>query len=98
MAAVFGIRVVQWRRYLGNNYFTIGAFGGAKKGDGIYVLTKNEINGLNLSDLDYKKYIRPFYKNSDISKYTSKKANSLFLLYVKDTGQPISLPGTTQRG
>jgi hypothetical protein len=28
MAAVFGIRVVQWRRYLGNNYFTIGAFGG----------------------------------------------------------------------
>lgn len=62
------------------------------KGDGIYVLNKKEIEELKLSDEDKTKFIKPFFKNSDIKKYFSKEKNDLSLIYLKDEGKPIILP------
>ena len=63
----------------------------AKKGDGIFVISSKELESLNLGTGDYTKYVRPFYKNSDIGKYFNEVKNTLWLLYVKDEGIPIKL-------
>ena len=63
----------------------------AKKGDGIFVLTPKELKSLNLGEEDFTKYVRPFYKNSDIGRYFSKVKNTFWLLYVKDEGESIKL-------
>jgi hypothetical protein len=51
----------------------------AKKDDGIFVLTDEEFNDLNFSQ-EEKKYIKPFYKNSAISKWTYKKQNKHWII------------------
>lgn len=43
-----------------------------KKGEGIFVLSKSEIEQMNLND-DEKRLLKPFYKNSDISRYVNSK-------------------------
>ena len=63
----------------------------AKKGDGIYVLTEEEISKLEL-DFESKLYLKDFYKNSDIKKYYTPHNTSKKLIYVKDSGVPIKLP------
>ena len=63
----------------------------AIKGDGIFVLSPEELKSLQLSGDDYAKYVRPFYKNSDISRVFSNPENKYWLLYVKDEGKPIIL-------
>lgn len=64
---------------------------GAKKGDGIYVLSDKELRSLNLTK-EESSYIKPFYKNSDIQKYYTKHETNRWLIYVKDEGVPIHLP------
>ena len=63
----------------------------SKKGDGIYVLTQEELDKLNIPKEEIQKYIKPFFKNSDIKKYFSKRQNELWLIYIKDEGIPIKL-------
>ena len=63
----------------------------AKKGDGIYVLTEEEISKLEL-DFESKLYLKDFYKNSDIKKYYTPHNTSKKLIYIKDSGGPIKLP------
>ncbi len=63
----------------------------ASKGDGIYVLTDKELDKLNLNDFEKEKFIKPFYKNSDIKHYYSKNKNELWLIYAKDEGHHIDL-------
>ncbi len=63
----------------------------SKKGEGIYVLTQEELENINLPNEEIKKYIKPFFKNSDIKKYYSKTKNELWLIYIKDEGIPIKL-------
>ena len=63
----------------------------AKKGDGIYVLTEEEITNLKL-DFESKLYLKDFYKNSDIKKYYTPHNTKKKLIYVKDSGVPIKLP------
>ncbi|MFQ5754147.1 MAG: Eco57I restriction-modification methylase domain-containing protein, partial [bacterium] len=63
----------------------------AKKGDGIFVLTSKELKHLRLPKEEIVKYVRPFYKNSDIDKYYCSRITKLWLLYMKDEGKPISL-------
>ena len=63
----------------------------AKKGDGIYVLTEEEIVKLKL-DFESKLYLKDFYKNSDIKKYYTPHNTSKKLIYIKDSGIPIRLP------
>jgi adenine-specific DNA-methyltransferase len=60
------------------------------KGDGIFILTKAEINKLNL-DREEKKIIKSIYKNSDLKKWYFKPEKELYLIYLKDEGEPIEL-------
>ena len=49
-------------------------------GDGIFVLSDEEINDMVLS-IDDKKFIKPFYKNSNINKWVTDSFTNEFLLY-----------------
>ncbi len=60
------------------------------KGDGIFILTKEEVRDLNLSNEELK-YIKPVYKNSDLKKWYFIPKNKLYLIYLKDEGKPIEL-------
>jgi type I restriction-modification system DNA methylase subunit len=62
-----------------------------EKGDGILVLTTQELKKLNLGKDEVAKFVRPFFKNSDIDRYSCKTKNTLWLLRMKDEGQPIVL-------
>ena len=48
---------------------------------GVYVLTSEELSNLNLQDNE-KFLIKPFFKNSDIGQYYTKKNNDKHLIYV----------------
>lgn len=60
------------------------------KGDGIFILTKEEVDNLNLSDEELET-IKPIYKNSDLKKWCFKPQKKLYLIYLKDEGKPIKL-------
>lgn len=60
------------------------------KGDGIFILTKEEVQSLNLSNEELK-YIKPIYKNSDLKKWYFIPKNKLYIIYLKDEGKPIEL-------
>jgi adenine-specific DNA-methyltransferase len=51
------------------------------KGDGIFVLSNEEIKSLNLKN-DELKLIKPFYKNSNIYKYFSSPINNKNVMYL----------------
>ena len=56
------------------------------KGKGIFVLTKAEIDSLNLNQTELSEYVKPVYKNGQISKYHIAYDDSLWVLYMtKDT-------------
>ena len=69
----------------------------AKKGDGIYVLNNSELESLKLTQEEKAIYIKPFFKNSDVKKFSVKENNELWLIYSKDIGKPIKLPIGLQR-
>jgi adenine-specific DNA-methyltransferase len=52
----------------------------ASVGEGIFILTKEEINNLNLTELE-KQYIKPWFKNSNVSQYHSDCFTNEFLIY-----------------
>ena len=68
----------------------------ARKGDGIYVLTDEEIAKLQL-DAESMLYLKDFYKNSDIKRYYTPHNTNKRLIYVKDSGVPIKLPEPLMR-
>lgn len=56
-----------------------------EKLQGIFVLTEKELRELGLLDDDkYMKFIKSFYKNSQIKKYNVKKKSDLYILYIND--------------
>ncbi len=57
-----------------------------QKGKGIFILTKEELASLNLTDLEKTKYVKPVYKNGQISKYHINYDDKLWVFYItKDT-------------
>lgn len=52
------------------------------KGKGIFILTKEELASLNLTDLEKAKYVKPVYKNGQISKYCIEYNDELYVLYI----------------
>lgn len=60
------------------------------KGDGIFILTKEEIGNLHLSK-EEQKLIKPVYKNSDLKKWSFTPKKELYLIYLKDEGKSIEL-------
>jgi adenine-specific DNA-methyltransferase len=61
------------------------------KGDGIYLLTKEELDNLNLDDNDYR-FIKKTYKNSEIKKWWFKPKDTLFVIYLKSNGEYFEPP------
>jgi len=51
-------------------------------GTGIYVLTQEELERLQLSKSEKHDCIKPFYKNSEIRRYFTPAHNNKFLIYV----------------
>jgi hypothetical protein len=59
-------------------------------GDGIFVLTDEEIERLELDKLDYK-HLKPWFKNSDISKWiTNESSNESLIYFTSKTEEEIS--------
>ncbi len=52
------------------------------KGKGIFILTKEELTSLNLTDLEKTKYVKPVYKNGQISKYHINYDDKLWVFYI----------------
>lgn len=51
--------------------------------EGVYILTPEELNGLNLSKQE-SEFIKPFVKNSDINKYTVSSEADYYIIYVDE--------------
>ncbi|PIR21914.1 MAG: hypothetical protein COV44_10710 [Deltaproteobacteria bacterium CG11_big_fil_rev_8_21_14_0_20_45_16] len=51
-----------------------------QKGDGIFILTGDEVQRLRLSEEGKKRIIRPYFKNSDIGRFSLKAKNKYWLL------------------
>jgi len=63
----------------------------ADKGEGIFVLNRNEVKNLHLNDTE-KKYLKKFYKNSQILKYKIIPNNDVFVLYITKNTPIQNLP------
>ncbi|PIY79672.1 MAG: hypothetical protein COY81_01370 [Candidatus Pacebacteria bacterium CG_4_10_14_0_8_um_filter_43_12] len=59
----------------------------AEIGDGIFILTNEEIKKLKLNEKE-EKIVKPLYKNSDIYKYSTNNSNSLNILNLRYTDRP----------
>ena len=59
-------------------------------GDGIFILTQDELSTLNLSDIELKNIVKQLYKNSDIYKFTTKHDAKNFLFYIDKTLNEIN--------
>lgn len=60
-----------------------------KIGDGIFVLTDNEIKKLSLNE-DEKKLLKPLYESELLTKYTYKKDNHKYIIYTDSSFKDIS--------
>jgi type I restriction-modification system DNA methylase subunit len=52
----------------------------AEVGDGIFVLSKDEVDGMKLTRKELR-FIKPWFKNSDISRYVSSETSKQRLIY-----------------
>jgi len=64
----------------------------ATPGDGIFVLTDEELRNLHLLKKELK-YVRPWFKNSDIGRYFCSVENSFNLIYRSSKHDEDDLPG-----
>lgn len=60
----------------------------AQIGDGIFMITRNEYNNMELLQKE-KKIIKKLYKNSDIQRYYTNQTNNLYLINLRYTDKPI---------
>ena len=63
----------------------------ADKGEGIFVLNRNEVKNIHLNDME-KTYLKKFYKNSQILKYKIIPNNDIFVLYITKNTPIQNLP------
>jgi len=56
------------------------------KGDGIFILTNEEVERLELDEKTLNEYIKPTYKNSDIRKWWFEPPSELNVIYIKSYG------------
>jgi len=62
-----------------------------KIGDGVFVLTKKELDNLALTKGEYE-IIKPYFKNSDISKYITSEETNGYLIYTTSTTKIDNYP------
>lgn len=58
----------------------------ATKGEGIFILSDEELINLNLSSTEKNNYVKKTYKNSTIQKWTFTPTDDLNVLYIKSNG------------
>ena len=54
--------------------------GNVKKGDGIFVISDEELTDLSLSEKEYE-LIKPYYTSDELDKYCTDKKNSYWIIY-----------------
>ncbi|QGS17812.1 type II restriction endonuclease [Capnocytophaga sp. FDAARGOS_737] len=54
--------------------------GNVKKGDGIFVISDEELTDLSLSEKEYE-LIKPYYTSDELDKYCTNKKNSYWIIY-----------------
>jgi type I restriction-modification system DNA methylase subunit len=64
---------------------------GIKKGMGVFVLTLDEAEGLRLPDSE-KGLLRPYYKNSDVGRYTVMRDSRAYVIYTSKQTQIKKFP------
>lgn len=67
-----------------------------QKGDGIFIINETEKKDLCRANKEAEDFIKPIYKNSDLRKWKLNKKSNLYVIYVKDEGQSITLPLSLQ--
>ncbi len=67
----------------------------ANVGNGIFVVSKKEINELYLTPFE-KNILKPWYKNSDIIKYWTSSNTSEYVLYLDGTYRSKDIPSIIQ--
>ncbi|MGA2623115.1 MAG: N-6 DNA methylase [Bacteroidota bacterium] len=50
---------------------------------GVFILNEDEVSGLHLNTQE-RQHVKPFFKNSDIAKYSLARKSRYFLIYVND--------------
>ena len=63
----------------------------ASIGDGIFVLTKQEIESLNLTQKELK-ILKPWFKNSNIAKYHTTSRTNEYVIYLDGKNTEESIP------
>ena len=58
---------------------------GYKTGSGIYVLTRDELDDINITALERNECVKDFYKNSHIGRYFTPRDTPKYLLYIDST-------------
>jgi|GEM_PF-361492 len=53
-------------------------------GNGIFVLTEEAARRKGFFSDEYRKFLKPFYKNSNVCKYSAKASPELYILYLTD--------------
>lgn len=51
-----------------------------KIGDGVFVVTKEELDNLSLAENEYE-IMKPYFKNSDVSRYITSRDTTRYLIY-----------------
>jgi len=59
----------------------------ANAGDGIFILTKKEVDNLNL-EANERMLFKPLFKNSGIYRYSTSSENNLFIINLRYTDRP----------
>ena len=62
-----------------------------KIGDGVFVLTKEELDNLQLENNEYE-IIKPYFKNSDIGKYITSQETNDYLIYTTSNTRIDAFP------
>ena len=52
------------------------------KGKGIFIISSDELASMNIPEWEKEKFIKPVYKNSEITKYHINYRNELYVLYM----------------
>ncbi len=65
---------------------------GFPKGKGIFVLKKDEVQDLKLTQAELSGFVKPVYKNSQVSKYVINYDDSLWVLYMDRDAEETDAP------
>lgn len=66
-------------------------------GEGIFIISKDELDSLNLTFEEKKEFIKPIYKNSDIEKWSFNPEINEYVIYIKSKGGFNEIPSSIKK-